>query len=205
MLICQMVNEIMKNTYMKSIMVFALLILTSLPAQGFENDKAQQIMAKALTYSKNNNHALALSLSDQALQLKPNDLNLIYQRATIWGRGGYYMKSIEGLSLVIREDELSSRQRFPAARKFRAECYAALGSMQKAVDDYNMLLRRSPESGKIWYYLAEVLSVMGRNDWALQAIQRGQATKSHWKTKLEVLRKDILSGKKIVLHKPFSN
>lgn len=186
-------------------LVLSLLVLISFSAQAVENDKAQQLMKNAIMHSKNNNHQMALTLSGQALQIRPYDLNLLYQRASVWGRGGYYMKAIEDLSMVIREDELAARLRFPAARKFRAECYVALGEMQKAVDDYNALLRRNPQNGKIWYYMAETLALMGRRDWALEAIDRGKATDSHWKNKMEPLREKIMSGKKIIPHKPFSN
>ena len=83
-----------------------------------------------------------------------------------------------------------------------------LGKMQNAVDDYSAILERNPKSsssGKIWFYLAEALALMNRNDLAIKAIAKGCATGSHWCEKMKVLRKKILSGEKISPHMPLSN
>jgi len=182
---------------------FFLILFASQMCHALE--QAQQLMRNAVTYSKQGNHMMALKLSEQAIKLEPTNIALIYQRASVWGRGGYYANAIKDLSQVIREDELAARKKFPAARKFRAECFVATGQMQKAVDDYNVLLRGNPQSGKIWYYMAETLAVMKRMDWALQAVERGIATGTHWSKNLETLKKEILSGQEITPHKPFSN
>jgi len=83
-----------------------------------------------------------------------------------------------------------------------------LGYMQNAIEDYSAILKRYPGndgSGKIWFYLAEALALTNRNDLAIKAIDNGCATGSHWCEAMKILREKIVSGEKIVPHKPFSN
>lgn len=186
--------------------VFVCLSLASQQCQAAGTlNQAEKLMRIATQYSKQGNPMMAVKFCDQAIQLRPNDLSLFYQRALIWGRGGFYTNAVKDLSLVIREDGQSTRRRFPAARKFRAECFAVLGQMQRAVDEYKALLQENPQSGKLWYYMAEILAVMKRTAWALQAADRGIATGSHWAVRLEKLKNNILLGQEIKLHRPFSN
>jgi tetratricopeptide (TPR) repeat protein len=163
------------------------------------------LIKNAETYSRQGDYANALLMYDSAIKIAPADPQLYYRRAAVYGRSGNYMSAINDLTQVIDADERNSKLRFPGARKFRAECFAVLGLPQKAVEDYTVLLRKNPSSGKLWHYLAEVYAVMHRNDLALKAIERGLATNSHWSSKLKGLQRRIMTGEKISLHRPFSN
>lgn len=163
------------------------------------------LVKSAENYSNQGNHVMASMMYDQAVRMQPGDLELYYRRAASYGRAGYYQNAINDLSRVISSDEMSAKRRFPSARKFRAECYAKTGLMQKAVNDYKVCLERNPNSGKILYYLAELYAVMQRKDLALSTIEKGLKTNSHWVGKIKVLQTRILNGEQINLHAPFSN
>lgn len=167
--------------------------------------KVGYFVKNAETYTRQGNHPMAAMMYDQAVRMQPGDMQLYYQRAASYGRAGYYQNAIKDLSLVINNDEMSAKRRFPSARKFRAECYAMSGQLQKAVDDYKEMLQINPNSGKLWYYLAETYAVMQRSDLAISAISKGLATKSHWADKLKNLHTRIMIGEQIKLHAPFSN
>jgi tetratricopeptide (TPR) repeat protein len=169
------------------------------------NGQLGALIKNAETYSRQGDYAKALLMYNRAIKIAPDDPLLYYRRAAVYGRSGNYMSAINDLTLVINADEKNSKTRFPGARKFRAECFAVSGLPQKAVEDYTVLLRKNPSSGKLWYYLAEVFAVMHRNDLALEAIKRGLTTNSHWSGKLKGLQRRIMTGEKITLHPPFSN
>lgn len=163
------------------------------------------LIKHAETYSRQGDYVKALSMYNRAIKIAPAEPVLYYRRAAVYGRSGSYMSAINDLTQVIAADERNPKLRFPAARKFRAECFAVSGFTQKALEDYTALLRKNPRSGKLWYYIAEVYAVVHRNDLALEAIKRGLATDSHWSGKLKGLQRRIMTGERVTLHKPFTN
>ncbi len=163
------------------------------------------LVKNAEAHSRQGNHSMALSLYNQAIRMQPSNSGLYYRRAAMFGRYGDYSSAINDLTRVIRADERNNKRKFPAARKFRAECFASLGLLQKAVAEYRFILRLNPRSGKLWYYLAETYAYMQKQDLAMSAIQKGLATKSHWSGNLKGLHARISTGQKISLHRPFSN
>ncbi|NWH05027.1 tetratricopeptide repeat protein [Desulfobacter latus] len=174
------------------------------------DQKVQTLLSKVdyLIKNKGNNQMalnLALNLCNEAINLKPNNLAGYYSRGVVLGRMENYIGAIKNFSLVIQKNEKNKKSKFPAARKFRADCFLGLGIYKRAVKDYLIILKRSPKSGKIWCYLAETYAVMGEKNAALSAIKNGCKTGSHWCEKMKILQKKILLGKKIVPHKPLSN
>ena len=163
------------------------------------------LVKNAEAYSRQGNHSMALALYNQAIHLQPSNTGLYYRRAAMFGRYGDYLSAVNDLTRVIRADERNKKRKFPAARKFRAECFATLGLLEKAVAEYKLILRLNPKSGKLWYYLAETYAYMQRQDLAMSAIQKGLATKTHWSGNLIGLQARISTGEKISLHRPFSN
>lgn len=204
-----MTNELKKTSLFALVMtVFFFSLGSDLSLAADYNGEVQKLVNNAEANLKQGNLTMALGMYDRAIELKPGDVGLIYRRAWIHGRSGNYMGAIQDLTLVINADEKNPKRRYPAARKFRAECFASAGFLHKAAEEYIALLRRNPGSkgsGKIWYYLAEVYAVMHRKDLAIKAIQRGIATGSHWGAKCKGLEKRIMAGRKITLHPPFSN
>lgn len=197
---------------MKTVNSLFKLILVSLAIGGFllkedicladfTKDRVNTFISNAETYSNQGNHVVALNLYNQAIKMFPGNVELYYRRATVWGRTGQYGRAIKDLALVINRDKNS----FPHAIRFRGDCFLALGYTQKAIQDYIAFLRKDPRDGKVWSYLVEAYSLAGRNDLAIQAISAGLRTGSHWERKLKILQIQILSGKKITPHKPFSN
>ena len=193
------------------VLVVTVVLCSSMCAQILAadyNGQVQNLINNAEAYNKQNNYAMALKMYDRAIELTPGDIGLHYRRAVTYGRSGNYMSAIQDLTLVINADEKNQARQYPAARKFRAECYASAGFLHQSAEEYIALLRRDPRSkssGKIWYYLAEVYAVMQRKDLAVKAIRRGIATGSHWSGKLKKLEHQIMAGRKISLHPPFSN
>ncbi|NDY72407.1 hypothetical protein DO021_12105 [Desulfobacter hydrogenophilus] len=173
------------------------------------SQKVHFLLTKAEDYSKNKGrHDLALMICNKAIKLQPSNSEGYYRRAFVLGRMGDYFNAIKNFSLVIKKDEKNPKLKYPSARKFRGDCFMGLGYMQNAVDDYSAMLKRShksDKSGKIWFYMAEALSLMNKKKLSLQAIENGCATGSHWCAKMKLLQKKILTGKKIIPHKPLSN
>jgi predicted Zn-dependent protease len=148
---------------------------------------------------KKGSHKPALQFINQAIKLQPQNLELYYHRAFILGRAGQYQAAAKEFSRFVKNG------RFGHAVRFRADCYMAIGQLGRAARDYMAFLKRSPEDGKVWSYLVEALALMGKNQDALQAANRGISTGSHWTKKLVSLRQQILTGEPIVPHRPFSN
>jgi len=191
-----------------SVVIFGLLVLGAQSAMADAlSDKVNSLVKSADSYARQGNIVVALQLYDQAIAMRPGDLGVYYQRGLMLGRTGHYGSAINDFSLVIQKDESSRRRRFPSARKYRAEALVGLGQYQMAADEYKAQLRQSSSggNGKIWFYLAETYALLHRNDLALDAINRGVATGSHWSGKMENLRIKIITGQKIEPHKPFSN
>lgn len=168
------------------------------------NPRVKALVENADAYSKQGNHLLAMSMYDQAIRISPGDMGLYYKRASIFGAAGQYGSAIKDLNRVIGQGRMG-KDRYPAAIRFRADCFMALGQMQKASEDYMAFLRKAPKDGKVWSYLVEAYALMGRTDLALQAVNKGLATGSHWSGKLKSLQMQILTGETITPHKPFSN
>lgn len=170
--------------------------------------KVHFLLEKAENYSKKGNNDFALKMCNEAIRLQPQNLDAYYRRGFVFGRAGSFGNAIRDFTLVMKHDEKNERLRFPAVRKFRADCFVAIGYLQNAIDDYSIMLKRNgrnDKSGKIWFYLAETYALMYRTDSALYAIKKGCATGSHWCKKMKILEKKILTGQKIVPHKPLSN
>jgi tetratricopeptide (TPR) repeat protein len=176
--------------------------------------RVNALLSIANTYSKQGKHVLALEAIGQAIKLRPGDFGLYYKSAFEWARAGNYVKAIEDFTKVIRADRVNAiknktKLHFAQAYRYRADCFMGIGYMQKAAADYIQFLGGFPngtsKDGKVWCYLAETFSLMGRNGLALKAIQKGLATGSHWTPKLISLQRQILSGEKITPHKPLSN
>jgi len=171
-----------------------------------KNQKVYFLLNKAEVYSKKQGkHELALKMCNQAIKLQPGNLESYYRRAFIWGRKGSYVNAVKDFSIVIRKERRKKSRSFSHAPRFRADCYVALGCLQKAVDDYLFFLKDAPKDGKVWSYLVEVLARMKRNDLALQAVKKGLSTGSHWEGRLKKLQKKIILGEKIIPHRPLSN
>jgi len=171
------------------------------------SDRVSNLIKSADIYAKQGNMVAALQLYDKAISMRPGDIGIYYQRGLMLGRAGHYARAIKDMSLVIQKDEASQRKRFPSARKYRAEGLVGLGQLQMAAEEYKAQLGQSSGdgNGKIWFYLAETYALMNRSDLALDAINRGLATGSHWGEKMQDLRMKIMTGQKITPHKPFSN
>lgn len=165
------------------------------------NPQIEVLVRNADAYSKQGNSAVALQLYEQAIRMSPGDLELYYRRAGVYGDAGHYANAIKDLNQVINR----GGDKFPHAIRFRADCFMGLGYYQQAVADYLVFLRSAPKDGKVWSYLVEAYALMGQKQLALQAVNKGLATNSHWSDKLKKLRIQIMTGQRIKPHKPFSN
>ncbi|MBB5346973.1 tetratricopeptide repeat protein [Desulfoprunum benzoelyticum] len=194
----------LQNIFMLALvsLLFGGLLVRADPSLASTNkERVNASIRKAESYSRQGNNVAALKIYNQAITMYPGNTELYYGRAAVWGRAGQYGRALKDLSVVMNR----AGRRYPHAVRFRADCYMALGYMQKAVEDYKTFLRKAPEDGKVWSYLAEAYTLMGRRDLALQAIRKGLATNSHWDGKLRKLQQQIMVGEPIQPHKPFSN
>lgn len=161
---------------------------------------AHKLISQARQMSKQKGKEfLALSYANEAVKAYRQDLNIRYERAFILGRTGLYEDAIREFSMFMK------LKGFPHAVRFRADCYMALGDMQRAAIDYKAFLKSESRDGKVWSYLVEALVLSGQREAALAAANKGIATGSHWTGRLQNLQKKILLGEKIVAHKPLSN
>lgn len=183
------------------LMFFFFLPLVGVAGAANGNPRIDALVRNGNAYSKQGNHVVALQLYDQAIRMSPGDLDLYYKRAKVHGDAGHYINAIKDLNQVINQ----GKGRYGHAVRFRADCFMALGYYQKAADDYQAFLRNAPKDGKVWSYLAETYALMGQKQRALQAVNMGIATNSHWSGKLKKLRMQIMTGQKLTPHKPFSN
>ena len=154
------------------------------------------------------NHMTVLQLCNEAVRLQPREVGTYYKCGLILGRMGDYVSAVKNFSYVITNDGNGGRFKYPAARKFRADCFMGLGMLQNAIEDYSHIVKQNPKSdksGKIWFYLAEALTLANRKDLALNAIEQGCGTGSHWCERMRLLQGKILKGEKVVAHKPLSN
>ena len=142
---------------------------------------------------------LAIRYINEAIKQQPKRTELYYKRAFILGRARQYVYAIQDFNIFVKH------KNYPHAIRFRADCYMALGNYPQAARDYMTFLRKQPEDGKVWSYLAEAFALMGDRNSALDATGKGLATKSHWSPRLLELQKSILLNEKIKPHKPFSN
>ena len=189
-----------KKVIILSTLVFVLLLTPKLCLPRSSSDKVKTLLEKAEIYSRRGNHYMALKLCNTALNIQPRNMDIYYRQAFCFGRAGNYVNAIKDFTLVIKRDKSYSH-----APRFRADCLVALGNYRGAVADYLTFLRKHPKDGKVWSYLAETYALMGRSDLALRAVNKGLATGSHWSPRLKRIRNKILTGQKVVPHKPFSN
>jgi predicted Zn-dependent protease len=80
-----------------------------------------------------------------------------------------------------------------------------MGDYASAAKDYADFVRKDPADGKVWFYLAEALTLGGDRQAALDAIAKGLAADSHWSARLRELQEAILMNQTIKPHKPLSN
>ena len=195
-------------------LMFSAIVLFSgigLPdAHAASNEqKIETLLNHAESYSKNkSNHSVVLKLCNEAIRLQPREVGTYYRCGLILGRMGDYVSAVKNFSYVITNDGNGGRLKYPAARKFRADCFMGLGMLQNAIDDYSHIVKQNPKgdsTGKIWFYLAEALALANRKDLALNAIEQGCATGSHWCERMRFLQAKILKGEQIVPHQPLSN
>lgn len=157
------------------------------------------LVNQADSYSKKGDHVLAFMAINKAIKLQPKRSQLYYKRAFIIGRSGQYPAAIKEFSRFV------NNKNYPHAIRFRGDCFMAVKQMGKAVNDYKRFLNLAPKDGKVWSYLVEALALMGKKKAALDAIRHGLATGSHWSKRLTFLQQQILLGKSIIPHTPFSN
>lgn len=154
------------------------------------------------------NHMMVMKLCNEAIRLQPREVGTHYRCGLILGRMGDYVGAVRNFSYVITNDGSGGKLKYPAARKLRADCFMGLGMMQNAIDDYSHIVKENPKgnkTGKIWFYLAEAFALANRKDLALNAIEQGCATGSHWCERMRSLQQKIIKGEEIIAHQPLSN
>jgi len=189
------------RTIIPKILILCSFLLLFNVYSACSETKLDNFVRNADIYFKQGNYFIAINMYDRAIKMNPNNIELYYKRASALGKSKQYGRALKDLSLVIRK----AKNNFPHAIRFRADCYMALGYIQRASKDYLVFLKSLPKDGKVWSYLGETYALMGRTDLALKAIRRGLATGSHWEKRLKNLQMEILSGTKIKPHVPFSN
>ena len=150
---------------------------------------------------KKGNYDVAIKFATTAIRLNPGYLDAYRARAGIYAVKGEYLSAIKDYTYVLRRKPI----RFSKTYYLRGDCFVAVGLLKMGIKDYTTCLKYHPTAGKIWYYKARALALAGKTTEALQTIQRGFATKTHHRDKLEKLRAAILSGDKIPYHAPCSN
>jgi tetratricopeptide (TPR) repeat protein len=170
----------------------------------------KSIITQAGAHAKEGEYLSALALYNQAIKIAPDNLSLYLKRAFVWGHSGNYPNAINDFTFVINRDMINSKNnkwaiKFSSAPRFRADCYMAIGLVNKAIDDYLYFLKSHPKDGKVWSYLAEAYSISGNNALALLAVKKGLKTNSHWSKRLMELQNQIMVGKVIDPHQPLSN
>lgn len=167
---------------------------------GMRTYDVNTLVTKAEQYSRQSGKAAqALSYMNKAIQMEPSNKQLYYRRALMLGRLGSYPAAIQELSRFVNTKE------YPHAVRFRGDCFMGVNDFRSAAKDYRAFLRRSPKDGKVWFYLGESYALMGDKKSAIEAINRGLATGSHWSDRLLKLKSQVMTNQTIKPHKPLSN
>ena len=159
---------------------------------------AMQIASQNL---KKGNLDVAIKFATEAIRLNPGRLDIYRLRGIAHGRKGKYPSAVKDFTYVLRRNP----NHFSKTYYLRGDCFVAMGLLKMGIKDYTTCLKYNPKDGKVWYYKARALALAGKTTEALQTIQRGFATKTHHRGKLEKLWEAILSGDKIPYHAPCSN
>lgn len=165
--------------------------------------KAKRLTAMQLAEQnlKKGNYDVAIKFATTAIRLNPKELGVYRIRGLAHAHKRNYPSAIKDFTYVLRRNP----KRFSKTYYLRGDCFVAMGLLKMGIKDYTTCLKYNPTDGKVWYYKARALALAGKTTEALQTIQRGFATKTHHRGKLEKLREAILSGDKIPYHAPCSN
>jgi tetratricopeptide (TPR) repeat protein len=150
---------------------------------------------------KKDNYDVAIKFATAAIRLNPKELGAYRIRGLAQARKKNYPSAIKDFTYVLRRNP----KHFSKTYYLRGDCFVAIRLLEMGIKDYTTCLKYNPKDGKVWYYKARALALAGKTAEALQTIQRGFATKTHHRGKLEKLREAILSGDKIPYHAPCSN
>ena len=137
-------------------------------------DYVDQLVNQAMYESKKGNYSMAFQYINKAIGIQPKRIDLYYNRTFIIRGAGNYGKAKKEFSRFV------SRKEFSHAIRFRADCYMAIGMYERAVKDYLIFLKKQPKDVKVYSYLAEAFALAGNKKAALEAIQKGLETQSHW-------------------------
>lgn len=175
--------------------------VTNAKAEKGSPEKARKVFDLAKSAYATKDYDAAIRLASVAIDLCP-DCGYSFYRF----RGGLYckvkadyLKAVEDFTKAIEQND------GPAIYYLRGDALLALGYTELAIQDYKRCLERTPNDGKVWYYLARAYALNGRKDLALQAIEQGLATGTHHAGKLIRLREAIERGTPIPDHAPCSN
>jgi tetratricopeptide (TPR) repeat protein len=163
--------------------------------------KALSAMQLAVQNLKKDNYDVAIKFATAAIRLNPKELEAYRIRGLAHAHKKNYPSAIKDFTYMLRRNP----KHFSKMYYFRGDCFVAMGLLKMGIKDYTACLKYNPKDGKVWYYKARALTLAGKTAEALQTIQRGFATKTHHRSKLEKLREAILSGDKIPYHAPCSN
>jgi len=182
------------------VFVWGAIATPAFAQSGTIQHKVKSLVEKAEQYSRQPGKGpLALSYMNKAIQLQPGNKDLYYRRAFVMGRIGAYSAAIQEFSRFV------NMRGYGHAVRFRGDCFMALSDFRSASRDYLAFLRKAPGDGKVWLYLAESLALMGDRRSALEAVDRGLATGSHWSKALQNMKTKIMTNQMIKPHKPLSN
>ena len=165
------------------------------------NAKALSAMQLASQNLKKDNYDVAIKFATTAIRLNPKELDAYFIRGVAHANKRQYTSAIKNFTYMLRRNP----KHFSKVYYYRGDCFVAMGLLKMGIKDYTSCLKYNPKAGKVWYYKACALALAGKTTEALQTIQRGFATKTHHRGKLEKLREAILSGDKIPYHAPCSN
>jgi tetratricopeptide (TPR) repeat protein len=109
----------------------------------------------------------ALRLADEQLQHTPDNLQVLLEKAQLYGQAGQISNAIPVLTHLL------SLTNSYAVRIYRAQAYQRTSQWEAAVADYREALRAFPSSYDPYYGLAEVAFRRGNTNAANQFYQQG--------------------------------
>lgn len=186
----------------KSFIAAAVVVMVALihPSAAPGQNRVDALVVQAEAFSRQEGKEyLAVSYINEAIKLEPKREDLYYRRAFILGRASLYAFAIRDFSRFV------GGEKYPHAIRFRGDCYLGMGDYSRAAKDYADFVRKAPSDGKVWFYLAEALTLGGNSQGALEAIAKGLAANSHWSDRLRELQEAILMNQTIKPHRPLSN
>jgi tetratricopeptide (TPR) repeat protein len=124
----------------------------------------------------------ALECFTNALKVKPDDLNLLFYRATVLTRSGMYEDAIAQLDYIL-DNNLAPGLNLGYAYVGKANALVSLKRYQESLEYYQKAIQIVNNVRSFWYMQGYALYCLSKFDLALESLQKAEAMSSDEQTR----------------------